>query len=73
MLWLTREDEGLAWHLPAQRRALAGAGIPAISIPCGQTSDGLPIGLQLQAPAFAEVRLLQTAQLAEKVLEESAL
>jgi aspartyl-tRNA(Asn)/glutamyl-tRNA(Gln) amidotransferase subunit A len=37
------------------------AGIPAISIPCGLTQSGLPIGLQLMAPAFAEDRLLRIA------------
>ena len=30
------------------------AGIPALSIPCGLSKSGLPIGLQLLAPAFAE-------------------
>ena len=35
-------------------------GIPAISVPCG-FSDGLPIGLQLQGPAFGESKLLQAA------------
>jgi aspartyl-tRNA(Asn)/glutamyl-tRNA(Gln) amidotransferase subunit A len=37
------------------------AGLPAISIPCGITSAGLPIGLQLHASPFAEERLLQGA------------
>ncbi len=37
------------------------AGLPAISIPCGFDSAGLPIGLQLQGPAFSEERLLQVA------------
>jgi aspartyl-tRNA(Asn)/glutamyl-tRNA(Gln) amidotransferase subunit A len=37
------------------------AGLPAISLPCGFSSDGLPIGLQLQSPAFAEVPLLRVA------------
>ena len=36
------------------------AGIPAISIPCG-FANGLPIGLQLQGPAFGEAKLLQAA------------
>ena len=38
------------------------AGIPALSLPCGHTDAGLPVGLQLMAPHFAEARLLQTAQ-----------
>jgi aspartyl-tRNA(Asn)/glutamyl-tRNA(Gln) amidotransferase subunit A len=37
------------------------AGIPALSVPCGFTRDGLPIGLQLLAAPFAEGRLLQIA------------
>jgi len=32
-----------------------------MSIPCGFTGDGRPIGLQLHAPAFAEARLLTVA------------
>jgi aspartyl-tRNA(Asn)/glutamyl-tRNA(Gln) amidotransferase subunit A len=35
------------------------AGIPALSIPCGKSSSGLPIGLQLQAPPLAESTLLR--------------
>ena len=38
-------------------------GIAGISIPCGQSSEGLPIGLQLQAPAFEEERLLRGAHM----------
>ncbi len=37
------------------------AGIPSISLPCGFSDEGLPVGLQLQAPHFAEQRLLQAA------------
>jgi hypothetical protein len=33
ILWLTREDEALAWQVPAQRKALAAAGIPALILP----------------------------------------
>jgi aspartyl-tRNA(Asn)/glutamyl-tRNA(Gln) amidotransferase subunit A len=36
-------------------------GIPAMSIPCGFSREGLPIGLQLQANAFDEARLLEVA------------
>ena len=41
------------------------AGIPAISIPCGYTSTGLPIGLQLIGAGSDEPLLLQIAQLAQ--------
>lgn len=37
-------------------------GICAISLPCGLTGSGLPIGLQIHAPAFHENRLLQAAR-----------
>ena len=37
------------------------AGLPGISIPCGLTKARLPIGLQLQAPALEEARLLRFA------------
>ncbi len=36
------------------------AGIPAISLPCGQ-ADGLPVGMQLIGPYWSEERLLQVA------------
>ncbi|MEM9417218.1 MAG: Asp-tRNA(Asn)/Glu-tRNA(Gln) amidotransferase subunit GatA [Bacteroidota bacterium] len=38
------------------------AGVPAISIPNGQDQNGLPIGLQIIAPAFREAQLLAFAQ-----------
>ena len=34
-------------------------GLPALSVPCGLTSTGLPIGLQIVAPHWAEARLLR--------------
>lgn len=37
------------------------AGIPAISVPCGTHSNGLPIGLQLMADYFEEEKLLNLA------------
>jgi len=35
--------------------------LPTISIPCGFTKDGLPIGLQIAGPRFGEARLLSFA------------
>ena len=37
------------------------AGVPAISVPCGRSSAGAPIGLQLIGNHFDEARLLNAA------------
>ncbi len=45
------------------------AGIPALSLPCGFDADGLPIGLQLAAPALHEARLFRAAFAYEQATE----
>ena len=45
------------------------AGIPGISLPCGFSSDGMPIGLQLQGPPLAEERLLRAARMYEQTAD----
>ena len=42
------------------------AGLPAISVPCGFTQGGLPIGLQLIGQPFQEANLLAIAQAYER-------
>jgi aspartyl-tRNA(Asn)/glutamyl-tRNA(Gln) amidotransferase subunit A len=42
-------------------------GLPAISIPCGRTSSGLPIGLQIVSSPFGESRLLAFALACERL------
>jgi aspartyl-tRNA(Asn)/glutamyl-tRNA(Gln) amidotransferase subunit A len=42
------------------------AGVPGISIPCGKTPEGLPVGLQILGPHFSEARVLQLARAFEK-------
>jgi aspartyl-tRNA(Asn)/glutamyl-tRNA(Gln) amidotransferase subunit A len=37
-------------------------GLPAVSVPCGRTRDGLPIGLQLAAAPWREALLLRAAR-----------
>jgi aspartyl-tRNA(Asn)/glutamyl-tRNA(Gln) amidotransferase subunit A len=40
---------------------------PACSIPCGLTSDGLPIGLQIVGPMFGDALVLRAARAYEKL------
>jgi aspartyl-tRNA(Asn)/glutamyl-tRNA(Gln) amidotransferase subunit A len=42
------------------------AGLPAISVRCGFSASGLPIGLQLMARPFDEARLLRAAHAYEQ-------
>ncbi|HHD56133.1 MAG TPA: Asp-tRNA(Asn)/Glu-tRNA(Gln) amidotransferase subunit GatA, partial [Desulfobulbaceae bacterium] len=37
------------------------AGIPGLSVPCGFSGEGLPIGMQMQAAHFNETTLLKAA------------
>ncbi|MBD2184589.1 amidase [Aerosakkonema funiforme] len=43
-------------------------GVPAISVPCGFSQNGLPIGLQIIGPPSAEAVLLKVAAALEKFL-----
>lgn len=45
------------------------AGIPGLCLPSGKSKSGLPIGLQLQAPALEEERLLRGARMFEQATE----
>jgi aspartyl-tRNA(Asn)/glutamyl-tRNA(Gln) amidotransferase subunit A len=45
------------------------AGLPGICLPCGRSQGGLPIGLQLQAPALEEDRLLRAARMYEQATD----
>ena len=44
-------------------------GIPTMSVPCGFTKAGLPIGLQISAPRFEESRAFALAQAYEQATE----
>jgi aspartyl-tRNA(Asn)/glutamyl-tRNA(Gln) amidotransferase subunit A len=45
------------------------AGIASLSLPCGHSAEGLPIGLQLQSPPFEESRLLSAARMFEQATD----
>ena len=43
------------------------AGLPGISVPCGQDDAGLPVGLQIIGPALGEAKILKAARLIEQL------
>ncbi len=45
------------------------AGVPAISVPCGTSKSGLPIGLQIIGPHFGESKILKAALALEGALK----
>jgi aspartyl-tRNA(Asn)/glutamyl-tRNA(Gln) amidotransferase subunit A len=60
-------DDPLAMYLADIYTVTADlAGIPGISIPCGRTSEHLPIGLQILGKHFDEATILRVANAYEK-------
>ncbi|MEO8070601.1 MAG: Asp-tRNA(Asn)/Glu-tRNA(Gln) amidotransferase subunit GatA [Acidobacteriota bacterium] len=49
------------------------AGLPALSVPCGLTSERLPVGLQLTGRAWDEATLLRIADAYERVTPWAAM
>ena len=45
------------------------AGLPGISLPCGLSADGLPIGAQLVGPALGERNVLSAAHAYQQVTD----
>src|SRR4029077_6246975 len=44
-------------------------GIPAVSVPCGFTSTGLPVGLMIAGPRFSEGKVLALANAFEQATD----
>lgn len=62
-----KSDDPLAMYLSDIYTASANlAGIPGISVPCGLSNEGLPIGLQLVGKYWSENVLLNLANVYEK-------
>jgi len=64
--WIT-EDAPPAWFSPCWATVMAG--VPAISIPCGFTRAGLPVGLQILGPGRADAQVLAAAAVVEALLD----
>lgn len=56
------EDEDVRMASTRLVRAMNLLGLPAVSIPWQRDPHGLPIGVQIIGPAFAEARILRLAQ-----------
>jgi aspartyl-tRNA(Asn)/glutamyl-tRNA(Gln) amidotransferase subunit A len=48
------------------------AGVPGLILPCGVSSNGLPIGIQLIGAHFDEARLLSAGHSLEEVIKSAA-
>jgi aspartyl-tRNA(Asn)/glutamyl-tRNA(Gln) amidotransferase subunit A len=62
----TRRNEIPVTDLPKYTGAFNAAGVPAMSIPCGFTESGLPVGLHLASRWLDEATLLRVAYAYEK-------
>jgi Asp-tRNA(Asn)/Glu-tRNA(Gln) amidotransferase A subunit family amidase len=45
------------------------AGLPAISVPCGFTDSGLPVGLQIVSKHWGEAKVLQAGHAFEQATD----
>ncbi|MCK9578261.1 Asp-tRNA(Asn)/Glu-tRNA(Gln) amidotransferase subunit GatA [bacterium] len=62
-----KADDPLAMYLAdIYTVSLNLAGLPGMSVPCGKSKSGLPIGLQIIAPSFCEKRLFDTGRIIEQ-------
>ncbi len=66
-----KSDDPLAMYLNDVLTVNANlCGVPALSLPCGRSTQGLPIGLQLTGPRFGEGPLLRAARAYEAATGE---
>ncbi len=65
--------DGKPWSplllFPDKTRPFNINGVPAVSVPCGFTSEGLPIGLQIAGRAFDEATVLNVAYAYEQTTD----
>jgi aspartyl-tRNA(Asn)/glutamyl-tRNA(Gln) amidotransferase subunit A len=58
-VWLGGQDEDVRLATTRLVRGINVLGYPALSMPCGLSGNGLPVGLQIVGPAFEEAAILQ--------------
>ena len=60
---------GRRWRRRNNNVAFDMYGVPSISVPCGFTNSGLPIGLQISGAHFAETNVLALARVYEQATD----
>jgi aspartyl-tRNA(Asn)/glutamyl-tRNA(Gln) amidotransferase subunit A len=60
------QTESVTAALPRLTRAFNLTGTPALSVPCGFTPGGLPIGLQIAGRAYDEATVLRVGHAYEQ-------
>ena len=63
------EEENVRLATTRLVRALNMTGLPLLSVPCGLSTAGLPIGLQLIGPLFGEAGLLEVGHAYERATD----
>ena len=61
LIHIDNKEFVVAAHIARATRPFNMTGLPAISVPCGYTPDGLPIGLQIVGRPFDETSVLHVA------------
>jgi aspartyl-tRNA(Asn)/glutamyl-tRNA(Gln) amidotransferase subunit A len=69
--WPTKFEDVVAAETTLLRntRPFNPLGIPSISVPCGMTGAGMPVGMQISGPPWAEVRVLTVAAAFERATD----
>ena len=63
------QDPDSRYRMPSYTPVYNLTGLPAMSVPCGFSSDGFPIGLQIAGRAFDEATVLQVAHAYESATD----
>ena len=60
--WTYEQLRGIELLTLRNTRPFNALGLPAISVPCGFTQEGLPVGLQIVGPPGGEAKVLGLAR-----------